>query len=90
MLTIEIYPNYNRWGDEARQTIITILADMKLDHEGVINLIGCNAMTTSGVLTSYIRVYGRETEIAVSVATAIKKRFPNVRVEAAALLVVKP
>ncbi len=90
MLTIEIFPNYNRWGDEARQTIITILTDMKLDHDGVVNLIGSNAMTTAGVLTKYIRVYGRQIETAVSVATAIKQKFPDVRVEAAPLLVVRP
>ncbi len=90
MLTIEIYPNYNRWGDEARQSIIEILRGMKLDHDGVVNLIGSNAMTTAGVLTKYIRVYSRETEVAVTVATAIKQRFPDVRVEAAALLLVRP
>ena len=90
MLTIEIYPNYNRWGDEARQSIIEILRGMKLEADGIINNVGCHAMATDGVLTMYIRVYCRETEIAVAVATAIKQRFPTVRVEAAPLLVIKP
>lgn len=90
MLTIEIYPNYNRWGDEARQVIIELLRGMNLDEDSVVNLIGSNTMTTAGVLTKYIRVYGRETEIAVSVATAVKQQFPDVRVEAAPLLIIKP
>lgn len=90
MLTIEIFPNRNRWGDEARQTIIQILRRMELDQGTVINIVDGNAMTSDGVLTTYIRVYGRQIETAVSVATAIKQKFPDVRVEAAPLLVVRP